>query len=91
MQRAVVDALLAAALVPVRHPDRPYVPHLSMCYYDDTYPSRAVADAIAPYQERAFGDLWVDTLALVRIAGDGSLYPPMETVREIVLGSAVCA
>jgi 2'-5' RNA ligase len=88
MQRAVVDALLAADLVPVRHPDRPYVPHLSICYYDDTYPSQSVVDAIAPYREQAFGDLWVDTVELVRIAGDGSLYPPMETVRGIVLGSA---
>ncbi len=88
MQRAVKDALLAANLVPVRHPDRPYVPHLSICYYDDTYPSQAVADAIGPYRARAFGDLWVDSVALVRIAGNGSFYPPMETVREIVLGSA---
>jgi 2'-5' RNA ligase len=88
MQRAVMDALLAANLAPVRHPERPYVPHLSICYYDDTYPSQAVVEAIAPYRAQPFGDLWVDTVELVRIAGDGSLYPPMETVREIILGSA---
>jgi 2'-5' RNA ligase len=84
-----VDALLGVDLVPVRHPDRPYVPHLSICYYDDAYPTAAVAAAIEPYRECAFGDLWVDTIELVRIAGDGIHYPPMETVREILLGSAL--
>jgi 2'-5' RNA ligase len=87
MQRAVVDTLLAANIVPVRHPDRPYVPHLSICYYDAEYPSRDVADAIAPFRDRRFGDLWVDTVALARMVGDGSLYPTMETVRAIALGA----
>lgn len=88
MQRAVVDALLAADRVSVRHPERPYLPHLSICYYDRPYPARTVADALAPYAEREYGDLWVDTVELVKIAGDGTFYPPMETVRAIVLGSA---
>lgn len=91
MQRAVVDALRADGRVPVRHPERPYLPHLSICYYDRPYPARTVADALAPYEDQTYGDLWVDTVELVRIAGDGTFYPPMETVRALALGSAMTA
>lgn len=86
MQRAVVDALLVADRVPVRHPDRPYLPHLSVCYFDAPQPTAPILDALAPYRATDFGLLPVEAIELVRVSGDGSLYPPMETVRRIPLG-----
>ncbi len=88
MQRAVVDALVAANWVPVRHPERPYVPHLSICYYDRDYSVRQVADALSSHRSETFGSLRVDAIELVRIVGNGTPYPPMETVRRIPLGGA---
>lgn len=85
-QRAVIDALVAANRVPVRHPERPYVPHLSICYYDRDYPVRRVADALSSHRSETFGSLRVDAIELVRIVGNGTPYPPMETVRRIPLG-----
>ena len=86
MQRVVVDALLHANRVPVRHPERAYLPHLSVCYFDAPHPSASVSAVLAPFREADFGVLAVDAIELVRVAGDGSLYPPMETVRRIPLG-----
>lgn len=85
MQHAVVDALLAVHLVPVRHPERAYLPHLSLCYYDCSYPAAEIAILLAPHRARDFGVLRVDAIELVRVGGDGTPYPPMETVRRIPL------
>lgn len=86
MQRRVVETLLAAGRVPVRHPERPYLPHLSFCYYDRPYPAAAVIEALAPYRQMDCGFLHVQGIDLVKIAGDGTHYPPMETVRRIAFG-----
>jgi len=86
MQRAVVDALLVADRIPVRHPDRLYLPHLSVCYFDAPQLTALILDALAPYRATDFGLLPVEAIELVRVSGDGSLYPPMETVRRIPLG-----
>ncbi len=88
MQRAVVDALLAANRAPVRHPDRPYQPHLSLCYFDAPHPTWAVLDALAPFRDPAadLSSLHVAALELVRVAGNGTRYPPMETVQRIPFG-----
>ena len=86
MQRAVVGALLTANRIPVRHPDRLYLPHLSVCYFDAPQPTAPILDALAPYRATDFGLLPVEAIELVRVSGDGSLYPPMETVRRIPLG-----
>lgn len=83
MQRAVVDALLAANRVPVRHPERPYQPHLSVCYFDGPHATTPVLTALAPFRDADFGTFTVTGLELVRVAGDGTRYPPMETVRRI--------
>lgn len=83
MQRAVVDALLAANRAPVRHPDRPYQPHLSLCYFDAPHPTAPVLAALAPFRDADFGTFPVASLDLVRVVGDGTPYPPMETVRRI--------
>lgn len=88
MQRAVVDALLRADRVPVRHPERSYLPHLSICYYDRAYPAGAVLDALAPYRHDDFGFLRVAGIDLVKVIGNGAPYPPMETVRHIPFGGA---
>lgn len=89
MQRAVVEALVATNRVPVRHPDRPYVPHLSICYYDRAYPAATVIDALNPHRERDVGVMSVSAIELVRVVGNGEVYPPMETVRRIPLGGTV--
>ena len=86
MQRAVVNALLVANRIPVRHPDRPYLPHLSVCYFDAPQPTAPILDALASYRATDFGLLPVEAIELVRVSGDGSLYPPMETMRRIPLG-----
>jgi 2'-5' RNA ligase len=89
MQRAVVEALLADGQITVRHPERAYLPHLSICYYDRPYPTAAIVDALMPHRYTECGFLPVDAVELVRVVGDGTPYPPMETVRRIVLGGGV--
>ncbi len=89
MQRRVVDALVAADRVPVRHPERPYLPHLSLCYYDRAYPADTVVRALAPNRRADCGSVSIEAIELVRIAGNGAPYPPMETVRRIALGGGV--
>ncbi len=89
MQRAVVETLVATNRVPVRHPDRPYVPHLSICYYDRAYPAATVIGALEPHHEREVGVMPVSAIELMRIIGNGAPYPPMETVRRIPLGGTV--
>jgi len=87
MQRAVVDALLSANRVPVRHPERFYLPHLSVCYFDAPHATSSVSATLSPFRKTDFGIFPVNAIELVRVTGDGSLYPPMETVRRIPLGS----
>lgn len=86
MQRAVVEAMIAANRVPVRHPDRAYVPHLSICYYDRPYPAGDVIGALAPHRHTDIGVMTVGAIELVRVVGTGEPYPPMEAVRRIPLG-----
>jgi len=70
----------------VRHPEREYLPHLSICYYDRPYPAAAVVDALAPHRDTDCGFLRVGAIELVRVVGDGTPYPPLETVQRIPLG-----
>lgn len=86
MQRAVVEAMVAANRVPVRHPDRTFVPHLSICYYDRAYPAGDVIRALEPQRQTDIGVLSVGAIELARVVGNGAPYPPMETVRRIPLG-----
>ncbi len=85
MQRAVVDAMQEANLAPVRHPERAFLPHLSLCYYDRPYPVAQVAAALAPFRDTDFGTMRVGTIELVRVAGNGEPYPPMAVARAIPL------
>lgn len=84
-QRAIVDALLDANRVVARHPERPYVPHLSLCYYDRAYATRQVIEVLTPSRDDDCGFMQVDALELVRVVGNGEPYPPMEVVRRIPL------
>jgi len=87
MQRAIVNALLGAKRVPVRHPERFYLPHLSVCYFDAPHSASLVSATLFPFRDADFGVLPVNAIELVRVTGDGSLYPPMKTVRRIPFGS----
>lgn len=89
MQRAVVETLVATDRVPVRHPDRAYVPHLSICYYDRAYPAGDVIGALEPQRHTDIGVMIVGAIEVVRVVGNGEPYPPMEMVRRIPLGGGV--
>ena len=88
MQRAVVATLLDANRVPVRHPERSYLPHLSVCYYDRAYPAEDILRVLTPFRAEDFGALRIDGIDLVKVVGNGAPYPPMEIVRRIPLGGA---
>lgn len=73
------------------HADRvnapPYLPHLSLCYYDRAYPTEQVASVLEPYREMEIGALRVNYVTLAAVPfSDYDRFPPITRIADLLIG-----
>ncbi len=65
----------------------PYLPHLSLCYYHTQYPTKQVADILAPYRELELGRLRLNYVTLASIPhSDFDRFPPITRIADLLIG-----
>jgi 2'-5' RNA ligase len=73
------------------HADRvnmpPYLPHLSICYYDRPYPTEQVAAVLEPFRAMEFGALRVNYVTLAAVPfSDYDRFPPITRIADLLIG-----
>lgn len=64
----------------------PYLPHMSICYYRESYPTAAVGAALEPYRDTEIGSLRVDTITLAAIPySDYDRFPEITRIADLLL------
>jgi 2'-5' RNA ligase len=65
----------------------PYLPHLSLCYYDRGYPTSQVAAVLEPYRQTEFGSLRVNYVTLAAVPfSDYDRFPPITRIADLLIG-----
>jgi 2'-5' RNA ligase len=65
----------------------PYLPHMSICYYDHPYPTAQVAAVLEPFRETEFGTLRVNYVTLAAVPfSDYDRFPPITRIADLLIG-----
>ncbi len=65
----------------------PYLPHLSLCYYRDHYPTEQVANILEPYREMEVGTLRMNYVTLAAVPhSDFDRFPPLTRIADLLIG-----
>jgi 2'-5' RNA ligase len=65
----------------------PYLPHLSLCYYRDHYPTEQVANILAPYRDLEVGTLRLNYVTLAAVPhSDFDHFPPLTRIADLLIG-----
>lgn len=72
-------------------PDRvnapPYLPHLSICYYRESYPTAKVVPVLEPYRGLEAGTLRVNYVTLAAVPfSDYDRFPPITRIADLLIG-----
>lgn len=70
---------------PVNAP--PFLPHLSLCYYREHYPTQRVANILEPYREMEMGTLRMNYVTLAALPhSDFDRFPPLTRIADLLIG-----
>lgn len=70
---------------PVNAP--PFLPHMSLCYYRERYPTQRVAEILAPYREMEMGTLRMNYVTLAAVPhSDFDRFPPVTRIADLLIG-----
>lgn len=70
---------------PVNAP--PFLPHLSLCYYRERYPTERVAEILEPYREMEMGTLRMNYVTLAAVPhSDFDRFPPITRIADLLIG-----
>ena len=70
---------------PVNAP--PFLPHLSLCYYREQYPTERVAEILTPYREMEMGTLRMNYVTLAAVPhSDFDRFPPITRIADLLIG-----
>jgi 2'-5' RNA ligase len=70
---------------PVNAP--PFLPHMSLCYYREQYPTPQVADILEPYREMEIGTLRMNYVTLAAVPhSDFDRFPPVTRIADLLIG-----
>jgi 2'-5' RNA ligase len=65
----------------------PYLPHLSLCYYRDHYPTEQVANILEPYRDLEVGTLRMNYVTLAAVPhSDFDHFPPLTRIADLLIG-----
>lgn len=65
----------------------PYLPHLSLCYYRDHYPTEQVATILEPYRALEVGTLRMNYITLAAVPhSDFDRFPPLTRIADLLIG-----
>ncbi|HEY8293036.1 MAG TPA: 2'-5' RNA ligase family protein [Thermomicrobiales bacterium] len=65
----------------------PYLPHLSLCYYRDHYPTEQVATILEPYRDVVVGTLRMNYVTLAAMPhSDFDHFPPLTRIADLLIG-----
>jgi 2'-5' RNA ligase len=65
----------------------PYLPHLSLCYYRDHYPTEQVANILEPYRDLEVGTLRMNYVTLAAVPhSDFDRFPPLTRIADLLIG-----
>jgi 2'-5' RNA ligase len=70
---------------PVNAP--PFLPHMSLCYYREHYPTQQVAQILEPYREMEMGTLRMNYVTLAALPhSDFDRFPPITRIADLLIG-----
>ena len=65
----------------------PYLPHMSLCYYHEQYPTKKVAGILEPYREIEVGKLRMNYVTLAAVPySDFDRFPPITRIADLLIG-----
>lgn len=65
----------------------PYLPHLSLCYYRESYPTEKVVSVLEPYRDLDVGALRVNYVTLAAVPfSDYDRFPPITRIADLLIG-----
>jgi 2'-5' RNA ligase len=65
----------------------PYLPHLSLCYYDRAYPTAQIVPVLEPFREMEIGTLRVNYVTLAAVPfSDYDRFPPITRIADLLIG-----
>lgn len=65
----------------------PYLPHLSLCYYREHYPTEKVVDILEPYRDLEVGTLRMNYVTLAAVPhSDFDRFPPLTRIADLLIG-----
>lgn len=65
----------------------PYLPHLSLCYYRERYPTAKVVEILEPYRELEVGALRMNYVTLAAAPhSDFDRFPPLTRIADLLIG-----
>lgn len=65
----------------------PFLPHMSLCYYRERYPTQRVADIIEPYRETVMGTMRINYVTLAAVPySDFDRFPPVTRIADLLIG-----
>ncbi len=64
----------------------PYLPHMSLCYYREEYPTAEVGSALEPFRATEIGTMRVDTITLASVPySDYDRFPEITRIADLLL------
>lgn len=76
-----------AAGTPEDPHEAPFLPHMSICYYRDQYPTAEVGTALEPFRDMEIGSLRVDSITLAAMPySDYDRFPEITRIGDLLLG-----
>ncbi len=65
----------------------PFLPHLSLCYYREQYPTEKVAEILEPYRDLEVGTLRMNYVTLAAVPhSDFDRFPPLTRIADLLIG-----
>lgn len=65
----------------------PFLPHMSICYYRDQYPTRKIAEILTPYREMEMGKIRMNYVTLAAVPFSGfDRFPPITRIADLLIG-----
>ncbi|MCA1668292.1 MAG: 2'-5' RNA ligase family protein [Thermomicrobia bacterium] len=65
----------------------PFLPHLSLCYYREHYPTEKVAEILEPYRDLEVGTLRMNYVTLAAVPhSDFDHFPPLTRIADLLIG-----
>ena len=67
--------------------EAPFLPHMSICYYREQYPTAEVGTALEPFRDMEIGSLRVDSIILAAMPySDYDRFPEITRIADLLLG-----